>query len=328
MRGRPSIGVLMLALLTVGITACGQNLEAEAEEGPAKVEPIEASGLSRVILTERAAERLGIKTEAVKTVVPSRTRFAPGEIVASAVAAAEVVVAPGAGTISAPANGAFPTQGTRLSAGQVVLRWTSLSSNAGSTRVVSIKAPQPGVVSRMNVAPGDAVAAGQSLLELVDPAKLWVRVALNEDELKRVDRTRPAKVTAAFDPKSPVLSAHSVAAPDVGDAPDQYSARTLYYAFDRANQGLTFGQRLRVELPLTGEGTPRSAVPYTALIYDLKGDTWVYTSTAELTFVRAPVKVDFIDGDLAILAEGPSAGIEVVSTGAAELYGTEFGVGE
>ena len=71
----------------------------------------------------------------------------------------------------------------------------------------------------------------------------------------------------------------------------------------------------------------RKVIPYAALIYDLHGDTWAYTSPAPLTFVRHPVKVDYIQGDLAILTEGPPAGATVVTTGAAELFGAEFGVG-
>ena len=36
---------------------------------------------------------------------------------------------------------------------------------------------------------------------------------------------------------------------------------------------------------------------------------------------------DSIQGDLAVLAAGPPVGATVVTAGAAELFGTEFGVG-
>ena len=39
------------------------------------------------------------------------------------------------------------------------------------------------------------------------------------------------------------------------------------------------------------------------------------------------VIIDFIDGEFAILNSGPDTGTVVVSVGAAELYGVEFGVG-
>jgi hypothetical protein len=76
-----------------------------------------------------------------------------------------------------------------------------------------------------------------------------------------------------------------------------------------------------------GDAVPRTVIPYAALVYDLNGSTWTYTSPSALTFVRHPVKVDYIDGELAILSEGPSPGILVVTDGAAELFGTELGVG-
>ena len=76
-----------------------------------------------------------------------------------------------------------------------------------------------------------------------------------------------------------------------------------------------------------GTAVPRKVIPYAALVYDLHGDTWTYTSPAPLTFVRHQVKVDYIQGDLAILNDGPAIGATVVTAGAAELFGSEFGVG-
>ena len=71
----------------------------------------------------------------------------------------------------------------------------------------------------------------------------------------------------------------------------------------------------------------RKCVPYSALIYDPQGRTWVYTSPEDRTFVRQEVLVDYIEGDLAVLSDGPPVGTVVASVGVAELYGTEFEVG-
>jgi hypothetical protein len=71
----------------------------------------------------------------------------------------------------------------------------------------------------------------------------------------------------------------------------------------------------------------RKVVPYSSLIYDAKGNTWVYTSPEPRTFVRAPVVIEHVDGDNVYLSEGPPAGTAVASVGVAELYGTEFKVG-
>jgi len=74
-------------------------------------------------------------------------------------------------------------------------------------------------------------------------------------------------------------------------------------------------------------GRSRTVMPYAALLYDEQGDTWTYTNPEGLAYVRHGVTVDFIEGDLAILSDGPPVGTLVVTVGAAELYGAEFGVG-
>jgi hypothetical protein len=71
----------------------------------------------------------------------------------------------------------------------------------------------------------------------------------------------------------------------------------------------------------------RTVVPYAAVLYDSHGDTWVYTSPEALVFIRHKVKIEYIEGDRAVLSEGPAVGMNVVTIGAAELLGTEFEVG-
>jgi hypothetical protein len=75
-------------------------------------------------------------------------------------------------------------------------------------------------------------------------------------------------------------------------------------------------------------GNLRKVVPYAAVFYDLKGVTWVYTNPEPLTYVRARITIDNIDGESAVLSEGPPTGTTVVTTGSPELYGAEFGVGQ
>lgn len=75
-------------------------------------------------------------------------------------------------------------------------------------------------------------------------------------------------------------------------------------------------------------GAQRTVIPYAALIYDLHGETWIYTNPEPLVFVRQAVKVDQIDGDTAVLSEGLAAGTTVVVVGVAELYGADTGIGK
>lgn len=80
------------------------------------------------------------------------------------------------------------------------------------------------------------------------------------------------------------------------------------------------------EAPGTDGVTPQTVVPYSSVLYDADGLTWVYTSPEPLVFVRAPIEVERIDGSLAFLSAGPTSGTAVVSVGAALLLGTEFEV--
>ena len=67
-------------------------------------------------------------------------------------------------------------------------------------------------------------------------------------------------------------------------------------------------------------------VPYAAVIYDTDGNTWVYTNPAPLTFVRAQVVIDRIEGDRVFLSQALEPNDPIVTVGVAEIYGAETGV--
>ena len=71
-------------------------------------------------------------------------------------------------------------------------------------------------------------------------------------------------------------------------------------------------------------GAPAKVLPYSAVLYDANGDTWTYTNPEPLVFVRHRISIDRVDGESAILSEGPDVGTKVVTVGAAELIGTEI----
>jgi len=87
------------------------------------------------------------------------------------------------------------------------------------------------------------------------------------------------------------------------------------------------GQRVSVSVPVRGE-EESLVVPWAAILHDIQGNTWVYESLAPQTFARRRVQVVRIVGSDAVLASGPKPGTKVVTDGAAELFGTEFGGGK
>jgi multidrug efflux pump subunit AcrA (membrane-fusion protein) len=92
------------------------------------------------------------------------------------------------------------------------------------------------------------------------------------------------------------------------------------------------GQRIGVDIPMASV-TEAMVIPAAAILYDIYGGTWVYVQASKADdgstkFIRNRVLLEWIDGDQAIISQGPAIGSLVVTDGAAELFGTEFGAGK
>ena len=90
-------------------------------------------------------------------------------------------------------------------------------------------------------------------------------------------------------------------------------------------------ERLGVSmLPVTDPaGSPGGLeIPLSALIYDPQGRAWTYVVVGPDAYERVAITVDHIDGDHVLITSGPRAGTPVVTAGAPELLGVEYGVGE
>lgn len=75
------------------------------------------------------------------------------------------------------------------------------------------------------------------------------------------------------------------------------------------------------------DGAEQLVIPYSAVMYHFDGSVWTYSGDG-LTFVRLPIEIARIADGVAVLASGPPVGTPVVTVGAAELYGVEFGIGK
>ena len=91
---------------------------------------------------------------------------------------------------------------------------------------------------------------------------------------------------------------------------------------------LTLTQRAVERLGLQTAQVGDMTVPYASVIYGNHGETWVYTNPEPLIYIRENIDIDHIQRDIAYLLKGPPAGVVVVTAGAAELWGSEFGVGK
>lgn len=115
-------------------------------------------------------------------------------------------------------------------------------------------------------------------------------------------------------------------------APAKIEPASIEYVDDTGLHRLTLTdravERLDIQTAAVAETGGRLSAPYSAVIYGLNGETWAYTNPEGNLYVRAPITVDAIEGDTAYLTEGPEIGTAVVTVGAAELLGTEFGIGK
>jgi hypothetical protein len=150
-----------------------------------------------------------------------------------------------------------------------------------------------------------------------DGSKVWVRVAMSPADLRSVAGSQPAQIASLADVTG------GTTARAIASLNGAKELTALHYAVDQAD-GFTPGQRVRVELALSG-AAKRRVVPTSSVLYDAKGKTWVYTSPEPRVFVRHAITVDHIDGDRVVLSDGPAPGTAVVTVGAAELLGTEYG---
>jgi hypothetical protein len=87
-------------------------------------------------------------------------------------------------------------------------------------------------------------------------------------------------------------------------------------------------QRLGIQTRPVAPGTAGAAevIPYPAVVYDTDGSSWTYVNIAADTYVRQPITVTAIRGDVALLSAGPPVGAQVVTVGSAELLGTEYNI--
>jgi hypothetical protein len=291
-------GALIAAALLFGSPVVGHAADstgAATKTPGVKFETIPGSSAKRVMLSQKAAERLGIATGKVSMEVVTRKQMVSG-----------IVTPPLSGaTEPRPAGGGFGGFGQRLP--------------------VDPKAAIPGFGGFQTVAAGTPVAKEPDAAKSVVPLNgdAWVAVSLSKREWERLDKDKSARILPIGTREQTVQN--TVAKPSnvlpIEDV--RRSMLTVYYIVPGKDHGLALNKRMRVELQMTGIEDKQKVIPYSALYYDAKGVAWTYVNTKPLVYERQRVTVERIAGDLAVLSDGPEVNTPVVTVGAALLYGTE-----
>lgn len=215
----------------------------------------------------------------------------------------------------------------------------------GTATPIAVDAPADGVLRNVSALPGQTVAAGAPLFEVVNLETVWVRAPVYVGDREEVEGARASVRPLAAPAGTAGRPAWSVPAPPTANPlsgtvdlffatvnPDMSAER--WRAAVAGLGGLSVapfvgtplspGQRVAVSLALK-DPTEALTVPWSAVLYDFHGGTWVYVKSAPHTYSRERVAVRYVTGDTAVLDDGPPAGKEVVTAGAAELFGTETG---
>jgi len=189
-----------------------------------------------------------------------------------------------------------------------------------------IKSPVDGVIQEVHVASGQTVTSTTALLRIAGIDPVWIKVPVYVGDLATIDTKKPARVHSLADfVGAETRTAEPVAAPFSADP--QSATADLFYELPNADMLYRPGQKVGVTLSL--KDTKQSlVVPYSSILYDMYGSSWVYLNTEPQVYVRQRVELYYVLDELAILSRGPAVGAKVVSAGAAELFGTEFGVGK
>jgi multidrug efflux pump subunit AcrA (membrane-fusion protein) len=173
---------------------------------------------------------------------------------------------------------------------------------------------------------GQTVAAGAPLFDVVGLDTVWLRVPVFAGDLDAIDRGAPVEVVSlGATPGASGRTATPIAAPPTADLAT--AGVDLFYRLANADGSLRPGQRVSVRVPLAA-GAEHLVVPRSAVLFDALGGTWLYEARAGGVFVRQRVTLIDTIGETAVLGQGPAPGTRVVTVGAAELFGTEFGVGK
>lgn len=213
----------------------------------------------------------------------------------------------------------------RVGRGRVELLQGNPSAATSRLSSMNMLAPISGTIVKIYSTPSQILSASAPIVDIVQLNPLWVRVPLYAGDENRIQKGGVAMVQNLSGGGATSIRATSVAGPQTSDP--LATSIDLYYQIDNSNGEMRPGQKVSVTLPFSGSENG-IAVPFSAIVYDIQGGTWVYTNPSPNTYVRQRVELKTVMDNKAVLSRAPATGTKIVTVGAAELFGTEFGGGK
>ena len=311
-------------------------LAAEPANPPSKVEnAIKEADLPLLRITPLAEQRLGLRTAKVESKkMPDARAFPAAVVIPLTGPDTPAGLAPmPLGTpddfrkvaeLQTAADGAIAAARATLNGATLTLTRAEMlaKAKAGSERALDDARTAVALANTaLATATSQRALLGTEVAAALKSPRRCISVSIAATELARLDTTLTASVKPLGDAKAAPLSARPVAAPP--SATPAAGTVDLFYEVDAAT--LLAGQRVQLDIAVKGSEAPRLVLPWSAVLFDPQGGAWVYEQTAPQTFTHRRVSVLRVIGTDAVLEAGPAAGATIIITGAAELFGAEFG---
>jgi HlyD family secretion protein len=182
--------------------------------------------------------------------------------------------------------------------------WGGAREQRGNIR---LEAPVDGVVVSRDAEPGSTVVAGQAVLQLIEPASLWVKTRLDQGRSTGLRVGLPAEITLRSNPRKPLAGKVDRVEP-VSDSVTE--ERIAQVAFDRLPPGVSTGEMATVRDALL--------IPNAALRQrGAQSGVWLHDD-GQLRFVSVKTGAEGQDGIVQVV-DGLKAGDEVVVYSQREL---------
>jgi len=172
---------------------------------------------------------------------------------------------------------------------------------------VRLVAPSDGVVSARDAEPGSTVVAGQSVLRVIDPASLWVKLRVDQGRSGGLSQGLKARIVLRSQPQ--IAQAATVARVELlGDSVTE--ERIAQLSFDKMPVGLSVGEMAEATIQLPP--TSKTLIVPAASIQRQGGITGVWRmESGKPAFAPVKVGAASLDGQVQVL-DGLQAGDEIV----------------
>lgn len=202
-------------------------------------------------------------------------------------------------------------QGAHLELSRLQADQKGLSQQRQNLR---LSAPHDGIVTSRDAEPGSTVIAGQSIVKLIEPESLWVKVRLDQGRSRGLASGMLADVALRSNLSAKITGKVARVEPLSDSVTEE---RIVFVVLDKLPAGLTVGELAEVTL----KGAPTTemlTLPNAAIKHTLQGAGVWLVQDGKPKFSKVTLGESGLDGRVQIL-DGLSDGDEVVAYSEKEL---------